>query len=203
MPRNVVQIRNWHGFESLINELRNLGYNIRPEVLDAVEFGVPQTRRRLFVLCDRDREPSRVLSRTKRRRTAADAIQLDSDWLSKPLRLPGRARPTIERAERAIAALGKGQPFLIVYYGSDGAGGWQPLHRPLRTLTTLDRFGLVTWAGKEPMLRMLQVDELRRAMGFPDVYRFEHGSRRDKIKMIGNGVCPPVMSTIIQSMTRL
>jgi DNA (cytosine-5)-methyltransferase 1 len=197
---NVIQIRNWHGFESLISELRNLGYHIRPEVLDAVEFGVPQTRRRLFVLCDRDREPSRVLSRTKRRRTAADAIQLDGDWLSKPLRLPGRARPTIERAERAIAALGKGQPFLIVYYGSDGAGGWQPLHRPLRTLTTLDRFGLVTWTGKEPMLRMLQVNELRRAMSFPDVYRFEHGSRRDKIKMIGNGVCPPVMSAIIQSL---
>ena len=29
--------------------------------------------------------------------------------------------------------------------GSDGAGGWQSLDRPLRTLTTLDRFGLVTW----------------------------------------------------------
>jgi hypothetical protein len=29
----------------------------------------------------------------------------------------------------------------------------------------LDRFGLVTWEGKEPMLRMLQVDELRRRAG--------------------------------------
>jgi hypothetical protein len=30
---------------------------------------------------------------------------------------------------------------------------------------TIDRFGLVTWEGKEPMLRMIQVDELRRAWG--------------------------------------
>jgi DNA (cytosine-5)-methyltransferase 1 len=43
------------------------------------------------------------------------------------------------------------------------------LERPLRTLTTLDRFGLVTWEGSEPMLRMLQVNELKSAMGFPGV----------------------------------
>jgi DNA (cytosine-5)-methyltransferase 1 len=127
-------------------------------------------------------------------------VQLDGDWESKPLRLPSRAAATIARAERAIAAMGKGRPFLIVYYGSDRAGGWQRLDRPLRTLTTLDRFGLVTWNGREPMLRMLQVDELRRAMGFPATFRFRHGSRRDKIKMIGNGVCPPVMEAVIEAL---
>jgi DNA (cytosine-5)-methyltransferase 1 len=198
---NVIQIRNWHGFNHLIHELRNLGYHIRSEVLDSADFGVPQARRRLFVLCDRDREPPRVLSRAKCRKVAADALQLDGNWVSKPLYVPGRARATIERAERAIAALGKGRPFLIVYYGTDGAGGWQSLDRPLRTLTTLDRFGLVTWDCKQAMLRMLQVEELRRAMGFPKHFRFEHGTRRDKIKMIGNGVCPPVMHAIIQAIS--
>jgi DNA (cytosine-5)-methyltransferase 1 len=198
---NVIQLRDWDGFSKLIGDLRILGYNTRTEILNAADFGVPQTRRRLFVLCDRDRDPPPVLSRTKRRKTAEDVIQLDGTWPSKPLHLPGRAHPTIERAERAIATLGKGRPFLIVYYGSDGAGGWQPIDRPIRTLTTLDRFGLVTWDGREPMLRMLQVDELRRAMGFPTIYRFEHGSRRDKIKMLGNGVCPPVMEAVIKSMT--
>jgi DNA (cytosine-5)-methyltransferase 1 len=88
-----------------------------------------------------------------------------------------------------------------VYYGSDKMGGWQPLDRPLRTLTTLDRFGLVTWEGREPMLRMLQVDELRRAMGFPSTHSFERGTRRDKIMMIGNGVCPPVMRAVIEDLT--
>jgi DNA (cytosine-5)-methyltransferase 1 len=198
---NVIQIRNWHGFDRILCELRNLGYQIRLEVLDAVDFGVPQTRRRLYVLCDRDREPSPVRRRTTALRPATNAIQIDGPWTSKPLHLPGRARPTIERAERAISALGRGRPFLIVYYGSDGAGGWQRLDRPLRTLTTLDRFGLVTWEGREPMLRMLQVDELRCAMGLPSTYRFRHGTRRDKIKMIGNGVCPPVMKAVIRSLT--
>jgi DNA (cytosine-5)-methyltransferase 1 len=197
---NVVQIRNWQGYSSLINGLRNLGYHVRSEVLDAADFGVPQSRRRLFLLCDRDRDPPHVASRAKRRRTAADAIHLGGPWPSQPLYAPGRALPTIERAERAIAALGRRHPFLIVYYGSDGAGGWQPIDRPLRTLTTLDRFGLVTWDAGEPMLRMLQVDELKCAMGIPKAFRFEHGSRRDKIKMLGNGVCPPVMQAVVETM---
>ncbi len=47
---------------------------------------------------------------------------------------------------------------------------------------------------------MLQVDELRTAMGFPSTYRFERGSRRDKIKMIGNGVCSPVMEAVIEAL---
>jgi DNA (cytosine-5)-methyltransferase 1 len=73
--------------------------------------------------------------------------------------------------------LGNGVPFLIVYYGSDYTG-WQPLTRPLRTITTLDRFGLVTWLGREPMLRMLQVPELMRGMGIDDGYHLPYGSRR-------------------------
>jgi len=197
---NVVQLRSWHGYDPLLDDLRNMGYRIRPQILDAAEFGVPQARRRLFVLCDRDREPPAVKSRTRKRRVAADAVRVDGPWLSRPLYLEGRAGPTLERAERAIDALGKKVPFLIVYYGSDGSGGWQPLDRPLRTLTTLDRFGLVTWDGREPMLRMLQVPELRRAMEFPAAHRFDHGSRRDQIKMLGNGVAPPVMKAVIETL---
>jgi DNA (cytosine-5)-methyltransferase 1 len=91
-------------------------------------------------------------------------------------------------------------PFLVVYYGSDGAGGWQRLDRPLRTLTTLDRFGLVEWHSGEPTLRMLQVPELRRAMGFPESFRLDRGTRRERIKLLGNAVCPPVMQAIVASL---
>ena len=108
----------------------------------------------------------------------------------------------LARAERGISALGRGNPFLIVYYGSDGPGGWQSLDRPIRTLTTLDRFGLVTWQGKEPMLRMLQVEELIRAMGSPGIHQFKRGTRRDRIKMLGNAVAPPVMAAIVETLSQ-
>jgi DNA (cytosine-5)-methyltransferase 1 len=107
---------------------------------------------------------------------------------------------TLERADKAIAELGAGVPFLIVYYGSDGSGGWQTLDRPLRTLTTLDRFGLVEWDDGKPTLRMLQVPELRRAMGLTKGFKLSHGSRRNRVRILGNGVCPPVMKAIIKSL---
>jgi len=108
---------------------------------------------------------------------------------------------TLARAERAFAAVGADTPFLLVYYGSDGSGGWQPLTRPLRTITTVDRFALVTPATEGPRMRMLQVSELRRAMGFLDDHLFEHGTRRDKIRLLGNGVCPPVMEAVVNALT--
>ncbi len=196
---NVVQLRNWHGYHPMLNGLAAQGYKCRAHVLNAADFGVPQTRRRLFVVCDRDREPGEHVPTSPERRDAQEVLRLDGRHASRPLRTPKRAPATLERAERGIAALGSRVPFLIVYYGSDGAGGWQRLDRPLRTLTTLDRFGLVTWEGSEPMLRMLQVDELRDAMGLPAEHLFNRGSRRDQIRMLGNGVCPPVMRGIVES----
>lgn len=198
---NVVHMRSWHGYDPLIGELEDLGYNVLPQVLDASDFGVPQKRRRLFLLCDREEMPLPVaIPETKLGTVEADVIIWNGGWKSKPLYLERRAQATLERAERAIEALGRGAPFLIVYYGSDGSGGWQPLDRPIRTLTTLDRFGLVTWDGDTPMLRMLQPPELQKAMGFGKRYKMPFGSRRDHIKILGNGVCPPVMEAVVRSL---
>lgn len=199
---NVVQMREWHGYDPLVVKLEAMGYGVTPQVLDSADFGVPQTRRRLFLLCRRGIAPDPVpVAAGIERNTARSFIDLGGKWPSRPLYSPNRAEATLSRAERAIASLGPNEPFLIVYYGSDGSGGWQPIDRPIRTLTTLDRFGLVTWQQRTPFLRMLQVEELRAAMGFPATYKFEHGSRRDHVRMLGNGVCPPVMEAVVRHLT--
>jgi DNA (cytosine-5)-methyltransferase 1 len=199
---NVVQMRSWSGHDPLISDLRKLGYFVRPQVLDAAWFGVPQTRRRLFLLCDRERLPDLVTPPISRARSTREILDREGTWLSSPLHNGRRANPTLERAGRAIKTLGRGVPFLIVYYGSDGAGGWHPLDRPIRTLTTLDRFGLVTWDRDVPMLRMLQVPELKRAMGFAEKFCLDQGTRRDRIRLLGNAVCPPVMGAVVRSLTQ-
>jgi len=197
---NVVQMKAWSGYARLLSELGR-SYKLSIETLDAAAFGVPQHRRRLFIICDRDRAPAEMPTRTNQTApTVLNILDPPGTWAAKPLNNRLRAEPTLQRAKRAMKALGRGTPFLIVYYGSDGAGGWQALDRPLRTITTLDRFGLVEWDGDVPTLRMLQVSELRRAMGFGEAYRAEHGSRRDKIRILGNAVSPPAMKAIIQSL---
>lgn len=200
---NVVHMRSWNGYNPLLAGIKGLGYHVRAEVLDATAFGVPQARKRLFLLCDRERDPHPLaIPAARDLKVRADILHPGEQWTSRPLYSDRRAASTLASAGRAIAALGHGVPFLIVYYGSDGSGGWQPLDRPIRTLTTLDRFGLVTWDEGQPMLRMLQVPELRRAMGFDGGFRLEHGSRRDKIRLLGNGVCPPVMQALVTALTK-
>ena len=200
---NVIHMRSWGGFGDLIAGTEALGYHVREQVLDASQFGVPQKRRRLFIICDREAPPRLVPAKGGRQRSVrADVVMWNGPWASRPLYAARRAEATIEKAERAIDALGPGEPFLVVYYGSDGSGGWQSVDVPLRTLTTIDRFGLVTWDNRTPMLRMLQPPELERAMGFTRGYKLPYGSRRDRIKLLGNAVCPPVMRAIVRSILR-
>lgn len=196
---NVIHMKSWDGYDPLVAELGDLGYNVHRQVLDSAWFGVPQTRRRLFLLCDRERMPDEVPLPHGAVKTARDVLDPPGTWASRPLYQEGRAVNTIARAERAMKELGRGKDFLIVYYGSDHSGGWQSLEKPVRTLTTLDRFGLVTWDRDAPMLRMLQVPELKRAMGYTG--KLEYGCRRDRIMLLGNGVCPPVMTAVVSSLT--
>ena len=205
MPRwvvveNVVQMRQWAGYSRWLSRLASLGYNIMEQVINAADLGVPQSRARLFIMGDLEKQPSLVFPRPRRRRrTIRPVLNLDGKYPFSPFFTDTRSQSSIERAHRAIRTLPPQEPFLLVYYGSDGAGGWQSLRRPLRTVTTVDRFALVRRNNKGRLeIRMLQVPELKLAMGFPPSYRFDHGTRRDKVRLLGNAVCPPVMTAIIE-----
>jgi DNA (cytosine-5)-methyltransferase 1 len=199
---NVNRMKKWDRHDELVQTIERLGYAVSDLLLNAADFGSAQARKRMFLVCDRlgtmvNREDLLGLVSTPRK-TANDIIDWKADYPVALLRKPGRAQATLDRAERAIAELGEGVPFLIVYYGSDYAGGWQTLDVPLRTVTTVDRFGLVTWKKGAPYMRMLQPDELLLAMGGSADHVLPHGSRREKVKLCGNGVCSDVMTAIFQ-----
>lgn len=198
---NVVHMRSWRRYGELLHRLQNLGYHLREYVLDASRFGVPQSRRRLILVGDRYRPPPRhIASHAAAAPTAASILDPTGTWKTSPLRQRRRARATLQRADRAFAELGPTASFLLVYYSTDGCGGWQELGRPLRTVTTVDRFALVAHDDQEPRMRMLQVPELARAMGMPADFVLPTGTRRDQIRLQGNGVCPPVMTAVVNAL---
>ncbi|TFZ38564.1 DNA cytosine methyltransferase [Pseudomonas syringae] len=197
---NVVHMKPWGRYKELMAELTRLNYKVREQVIDASAFGVAQRRRRLFMIADLLEMPDEVVSISTDFGSVWDILNEANNFKMTPLRRPNRAKETLARADRAIAELGPYKDFLIVYYGTDGSGGWQRMDAPLRTITTVDRFAYVKSTGDGHMMRMLQPDELRKAMGFPDDYKFPDVTRRDKVKLMGNAVCSPVMESIVTSL---
>lgn len=101
--------------------------------------------------------------------------------------------------------------FLAKYYGSDQD---PRMEEPMHTITTKDRFGLVTVAGEDYAiadigLRMLAPHELFRAQGFPGDYIIDHGIDADgrrvpltktaQVRMCGNSVSPPVAAALVEA----
>lgn len=199
---NVIHMRPWSRYKTLTTQLQGLGYHVAEQVLEASDFGVPQSRRRLFIVADRLRAPRLVAAKhTGRKPTAKSVLDLRGTWDTSPLFKTKRASATLDRAQRAFDALGTMTSFILVYYGTDGSGGWQPLDRPLRTVTTVDRFALVEPGPRDPTMRMLQVSELKRAMGLDERFALPCGTRRQRVHLLGNGVCPPVMETVVRTLT--
>ncbi len=199
---NVTAMKSWPHYTDFLRVLQEKGnYHCLPQSLTASHFGVPQRRLRLYIVCDREQMPELIVPRVAEEPPACEVLAPNGRYAFSPLDKPGRAAKTLARAERAFKALGRETPFLMVYYGTDKSGGWQTLDTPLRTITTLDRFALVKPDGEGGhLMRMLQPEELQKAMGFPPEFRLEHGCRRDKIHLLGNAVCPPVMEAIVRSL---
>ena len=99
------------------------------------------------------------------------------------------------------------QAFLVKYF-SNGAA--KSVDAPLDTVTTKDRFALVTIHGEEYIItdirmRMLQPRELFNAQGFPGDYIIEtdaNGNPYPKSKQVarcGNAVTPPVATALVRA----
>lgn len=100
---------------------------------------------------------------------------------------------------------GEVRAFLTKYYGTDGT---PEMLEPLHTVTTKDRFGLVTIKGEayaivDIGLRMLAPRELYRAQGFPESYAIDRGAAGEpitktaQVRMCGNSVSPPLARALV------
>jgi len=104
--------------------------------------------------------------------------------------------------------IGEVRAFLIKYYGNEKSGC--SLQEPIHTITTQDRFGLVTAQGEQYQIvdigmRMLEPHELFAAQGFPSDYVINidaDGKAIPKYKQVarcGNSVCPPIAEAIVNA----
>lgn len=191
---NVPEFAQWQLFPEWQSACRKLGYTLRHAVLDAADVGVPQHRRRLFVIGTRGKCKLKLPLVSPIHHVPVSRV-LDLDTLGASVdRLGARTRHQIQCG---IAQHG-GAPFLTPYYGSSrDRGDTRSIERPSGTLTTVDRYGL--W--NQGTYRMLSITEMRRIMGFPDGYLLP-SRHADAVKCLGNAVCPPAATYMLNQLAQ-
>lgn len=188
---NVPSFRTWRLYPIWLQALRSLGYHVSEHVVDAAEHGVPQRRRRLFVVGTR--RPSKVsLARTLTREVPFSECV---DWLAPGWRLVSSASPGAR--ERILAAQARLGSCCLVQHTTGHRG--VPLTEPIRTITTKDQWVLAQGDAYRP----LTLREVARGMSFPDGYRWPDGLARATVtKGLGNAVCPRVGEVVVGEIAR-
>lgn len=191
IAENVTEFLKWALFPAWRCAMEALGYSLAPHIIDAADHGVPQHRRRAFIVCTRSRNPLQLRLAPRALVGADKIIKFDSGKWSDVAR-PSRAASTLARVAAGRARFG--ERFLMPYYGSGSGLTGRCLSRPLGTVTTVDRWAVVDG----PRMRMLTAAENRDAMGFPETYQLPT-QHRQAVHMLGNAVCPPVAQDLISA----
>jgi DNA (cytosine-5)-methyltransferase 1 len=144
--RRGMTFRRWH------RQLENLGYKVDMRELRACDYGAPTTRKRLFVIatCTDSEiifpEASHGPGLTPYR-AASECIDFSIPCPSIFERVRPLAPATLRRIARGVMryVVNNPRPFIVgIDNGSNGARDAWPGSDPLRTITTENRFGLVT-----------------------------------------------------------
>ena len=189
---NVPRFKQWPAYDAWMKAMESFGYKLEEHLIWATDSGVPQLRERLFIVGKLGEKANLDFHRKTRHEALKDAppIQdiiedVDEGWKHIRNASPG---------DRERIAAGKrkcGKTFLSqMTTGHKGV----PLHEPIRTITTQDHWKLV----EGDYYRNLTINELSRAMGFPEDHKIPDIGRTNSVIGLGNAVCPPVMRDILK-----
>lgn len=148
-------------FQKFVGKIRRLGYRVDWKTLRACDYGAPTTRKRLYMVMRRDKQPivwpkpthapandNRVRAgELQAYRTAAECI----DWSIPCPSIFGRARDLAEATKRRIAhgvmryVVNAAKPFIVgtAFKNTRASRVFDPDADPLRTVNTQPEYGIV------------------------------------------------------------
>jgi len=214
-------------FSRLISHLQELGYNPQWRVLLAAEYGIPQLRRRVFVVGRRDGKPfifpPTTHSGVSERDRVLDPTKLPFVTSSQALQgieqNPPEASEVVEgRYADLAASVPPGQNYLwhTSRYKGENAFEWRSRYwtfllrlDPDRPATTLQAqpgpwVGPFHWqnvinSDGMQRARRLRIPEMLRLMTFPDGFRLA-GNREDAQRQLGNAVPVKLGAIVVRTL---
>lgn len=194
-------------FIMFLDKLKEAGYDVKWELLDAVNFGVPQNRERVFIVGFRKELNVNFEFPTATCFEPNTLIQAIGDIEERPAYYMGKEQvaQNPNRANHDVINSG----FNPFYFRGNRRRGW---HQPSFTINATADFaplhpsspkmlcyGHEKWSFQRDKLneyRRLSVRECARIQTFPDDFIFEYEDIRNAYKMIGNAV-PPRLAQVV------
>jgi DNA (cytosine-5)-methyltransferase 1 len=176
--RGLMYRNHWYLLE-LIVELEKLGYIVKPELLNAVNFGVPQNRERVIIVGRRPHLEFTWPSKLDTKVTAGEALQ------ELALEAPVEGKYLTSSMDAYVAKYEKASNCITP----------RDLHldRPARTVTCRNLGGATGDMHRvrlpDGRRRRLTVREGARLQSFPDWFKFA-GAEGSQYEQIGNAVAP-------------
>lgn len=183
---NVPEFVSWSLYPVWRMAMETMGYATSENIVNAADVGVPQRRKRAFLVFRQGKKPV-DLQLTMKPHVGAETIVTFG--------LPGRSIASLKARTQERVVNGRaryGNRFLIAMYGNEQGG--RDITKPLGTVTTNNKHALV----EGDSFRMLNLEEIKKAMGFPADYKLPD-QKTKAMKMLGNAVCPPVAKAVIEA----
>lgn len=217
-------------WEACAEVLRELGYSVATGVLNAEQYGVPQTRRRAILVARNDgvdvelpeathsryytNEPGRLDSGVLPWRSIADALGIDAQTLLGFPRLSdGRAETVIDGvAYRARDLRPASEPSLTV---TEKARSWKfftqnnklpnqavrPLSCPAPTITAGHDSGNRGFISEDGGFTVATVEQVSALQSYPAGFQWQ-GARTKQFLQIGNAVPPMLAEAVLRAVTK-
>lgn len=214
---------NGKTLETIINSLSNIGYNLYPEVLKSIDYGLPQMRERWYCVGSLKEIDFKFPEKKEKKVTLENIIEKDVD--EEKLKLTKFEIDRInfhfdnvskdnERVQHDSSKYAqntkKGKHGVYSYQKKDGSlrfhvGDSAKTQIQEAFYCTLNSYSPTIIANRVPKLwdiqRKLSVLEAQRLQGFPDKFEFPV-SNNQAYKQLGNSVSVPVVESIIEKMIK-
>ena len=185
--------------QNIIQSFEDAGYNISVTLVNAVDYGVPQDRKRVFYVSIRKDLNMRFVfpEPQKRKYTLYDAI-----WDLRETAIPALKSNKTNGANCKVLnheyMIGG---FSTIYMSRNRVRSWDepsftiqaggrhaPIHPQAPKMVFIEQNKREFVKGKEDLYRRLSVRECARIQTFPDTFEFVYTDVADAYKMIGNAV---------------
>lgn len=173
-------------WEACADELRELGYSVAVGILNAEQYGVPQTRKRAILVARNDGQAARLPEPTHSQFHSTDQARLD---------------PGVQPWRSIADALGRAD--LDTRYTQNNKLAHQAVRRlsqPAPTVTAGHDSGNRGFLDADGNLTVATVAEVSALQSYPADFRWA-GAKTKQLLQIGNAVPPLLAEAVLRSLT--